>query len=95
MRGKTDEEILKERSNMIEYAKGQLGEEIEILDTFFQGCQFEGKSPLYFLSKSIEKLSEADVAVFAPDWNKARGCIIEHDCAKAYGLKTIEYACEE
>lgn len=99
MREKTDEEILNERSRMIDYAKEKLGEDIEVIDSFFQGCQFEGKTPLYFLSKSIEKLSEADVAVFAPGWHTTRGCVIEYDCAQAYGVKIIEYGgrneCEE
>lgn len=31
-----------------------------------------------FLGKSFELLSTADVAVFAPGWNDARGCIMEH-----------------
>lgn len=90
MRGKTDEEILKEREKMINIAKKEIGEDIIILETFFKGADFEKKSPLYFLSKSIEKLSEADIAIFAPDWSTARGCIIEYDCCHSYGIEVIE-----
>lgn len=29
------------------------------------------------------------MAVFLPNWESARGCIIEHLCADAYGIKTM------
>lgn len=45
-----------------------------------------GTEPLWCLGKSIEKLSEADVAVFAGNWRDARGCVIEHECANQYGI---------
>jgi hypothetical protein len=47
--------------------------------------------PLWFLGKSIELLSVADAAYFAKDWDKYRGCKIEHSCAVEYGIKVIEY----
>ena len=35
MRGKTDEEILKEREKAIEKAKSILADDVEIIDSFF------------------------------------------------------------
>lgn len=32
-----------------------------------------------------------DAAYFAKDWDKYRGCKIEHSCAVEYGIKVIEY----
>ena len=61
---------------------------VEVIDSFFQGAPV-GVKPLWFLGKSLELLADADVAYFAPGWNDARGCIIEHDCAIAYGIKSI------
>lgn len=46
---------------------------------------------MWFLAKSLEILSTADVAVFAKDWKKYRGCKIENTCAKEYGIEVIEY----
>lgn len=89
MNGKTDEEILKEREHAIELAKRYLGEDVVIIDSFFQSAPVDAK-PLWFLGKSIELLSTADVVYFANGWKEARGCRIEHECAKEYGIYCIE-----
>lgn len=89
MRNKTDEEILKEREQAIEIAKNCLDDEIEVVDSFFQNAPYDAK-PLWFLGKSIELLSGADIAYFADGWKDARGCRIEHECAKEYGIQIIE-----
>ena len=46
--------------------------------------------PLYYLAKSLEIMSKCDTVYFCKGWKQARGCKIEHEAAKAYGLK-IEY----
>ena len=89
MRGKTDEEILAERKRAIETAEKQVGEPVEVIDTFFQSAPVDAK-PLWFLGKSLELLSTADVAYFAAGWKDARGCRIEHECAKEYVIDRIE-----
>lgn len=88
MGGKTDKEILAARKQAIEKASELVGEPVEVIDSFFQSAPV-GAKPLWFLGKSLELLADADVAYFAPGWNDARGCIIEHDCAIAYGIKSI------
>lgn len=88
MRGKSDEEILMEREKAIKAAEKLVGEPVEVIDSFFQNAPAYAK-PLWFLGKSLELLSNADVAYFAPGWKDARGCIIEHDCAISYGIKSI------
>ena len=89
MRGKTDEEILAVREKAIASAERQLGEKVEVIDSFFQNAPAEAK-PLWFLGKSLELLSTADVAYFAPGWEDARGCRIENICAIEYGITVIE-----
>lgn len=89
MRGKTDEEILAVREKAIASAERQLGEKVEVIDSFFQNAPAEAK-PLWFLGKSLELLSTADVAYFAPGWEEARGCRIENTCAIEYGITVIE-----
>lgn len=61
----------------------------KVIDSFFQSAPAEAK-PLWFLGKSLELLSTADVAFFAKGWEDARGCRIEHECAIEYGIDTIE-----
>lgn len=89
MRGKTDAEILAERENAIQAAKDSLGEDVEVIDSFFKDAPAEAR-PLWFLGRSLELLSTADIAYFAPGWEDARGCRIEHTCAIEYGIHTIE-----
>lgn len=89
MRGKTDKEILAEREKAIKEAEKIIGEPVEVIDSFFQSAPVDAK-PLWFLGKSIELLSTADVVYFAPGWEEARGCRIEHECAKEYGIDRIE-----
>lgn len=89
MRGKTDGEIREDRDNAIQRARELMGEEVEVIDSFIQGAPASVK-PLWYLGESIKLLSCADVAYFATGWEKARGCKIEHDCAVAYGIRTIE-----
>lgn len=89
MRGKTNEEILKEREAIIATAKSVYGENVEILDSFFKDAPVTAR-PLWFLGKSLELLSTADIAVFSNGWPGARGCRIEHACALEYGVEVLE-----
>lgn len=88
MKGKSDEEILREREKAISDAQSFFGEPVEVIDSFFQGAPV-GAKPLWFLGKSLELLSDADIAYFAKGWRDARGCRLEHDAAKAYGITAI------
>lgn len=94
MKDKTDEEILAVREKAIQSAKNHLGEEVEVIDSFFQDAPHDAR-PLWFLGKSLELLSTADVAYFAKDWDKYRGCKIENTCAIEYGIDVIEDYTEE
>ena len=93
MRGKTDEEILAVRAQAIQSAERVLGEDVEVIDSFFKGAVVQStvlSRPLWFLGESLKLLSGADVAYFADGWEDARGCRIEHECAIEYGITTIE-----
>ena len=85
MRGKSNEEILKEREEAIKKAEEFLGEPVEVIDSFFKNAPAD-VTPLWYLGKSIQLLSEADMAYFAKGWYDARGCKIEHECALEYGI---------
>ena len=89
MRGKTNEEILATRKAAVESAERNIGEKVEVLDSFFQDAPVDAK-PLWYLAKSLELLSTADVAYFAKDWEQYRGCRIENECAIEYGIDVIE-----
>ena len=92
MRGLTDEEILKAREEILIKAEKKIGEPVELIDSFIEDYPGEINKhiPVYYLGKSIQFLSQADIAYFGGDWRNARGCKIEHEVAKQYGIKIIE-----
>ena len=84
MKDKTNEEIKAERAKIINEVQEKFGE-VEVIDSFFENAPHDAK-PLWFLRKSLELLSTADVAYFANGWENYRGCKIEHECAVQYGI---------
>lgn len=75
----------------IKAAEELLREPVKVIDSFFRSAPV-GAKPLWFLGKSLELLADADIAYFAKDWQKARDCKIEHECAVEYGIPRIEHA---
>lgn len=89
MNGKTDDEILKERCRIIKNLKKELGK-IEVIDSIIKENPKDNVNiPLWYLAKSLELLSEADIVYFAKGYDKYRGCIVEHMCAIIYDMKII------
>ena len=89
MRDKTDEQIMEERQRAInEIVKKYPQAEIEVLDSFFKNAPHEA-APLWFLGKSFEVLSKADIAYFIGDWRQYRGCKMEKMACDEYGIETI------
>lgn len=64
----------------------------EVVDSYFEDLKVpktvEGDDNigLYYLAKSIEKMSECKAVYLCKGWENARGCQIEHLIAKSYGL---------
>ena len=89
MRDKTDEEIKAERQRAIDSVKEKFGDDIEVIDSFFENAPHDAM-PMWFLAKSIELLATADIAYFCKGWENYRGCRIENTCAIEYGIDVIE-----
>ena len=76
MKGKTDEEILREKEQAVREAEKYLKENgmqegVQVIDSFFRSAPV-GARPLWFLGKSLELLSTADLVYFAKGWEEAR-----------------------
>lgn len=65
----------------------------DVIDNFFTDEGFITEdtkhTPVAYLAKSLEVMSKCDAVYFCKGWEKARGCKIEHEIAKAYGLVII------
>ena len=87
MRGKTEEQIRKERENVVDKLE-KLGN--EVVDTIFaEETPKDCDTALYYLSKSIEAIGKVDAVLFMNGWHKARGCKVEHEICMQYGKDTI------
>ena len=87
MKDKTNQEIEQERKKIIEKVRKYFGE-IEVIDSFFKDAPHDAR-PLWFLGKSLELLSNANIIVLGKGWENSRGCRIEHECAVQYGISVI------
>lgn len=95
MAGKTEEEIIQTREKAI---RTLTNKGFEIVNTLFTDEWYSKEAmtergvvqiPLCFLAKSLENMSLCHTAYFCKGWENARGCRIEHEAAKAYGLEII------
>ena len=95
MAGKTEKEIVETRERAIAALKER---GYEIVNTLFTDEWYSDEAmkergvvqiPLCFLAKSLENMSLCHAAYFCRGWEQARGCRIEHEAAKSYGLEII------
>lgn len=89
MRGKTDEEIRAERIKAIQCVEKIVEEPVAVIDSFFEKAPVNAK-PLWYLGKSLELLSDADIAYFASGWKETIGCWVEYICTIQYDIHCIE-----
>lgn len=86
MNGKTQEQIIAERSVIIKEAESQGHQVLESV----LNCKHNPKHrSVWYLAKSLELLAEADVAIFMKGWEQARGCKLEHEVAKQYDINIL------
>lgn len=99
MAGKTEEQIRTEREQVI----AELEKDgYTVIDTIVQDEPDESYNsvPLYYLGRSLEFMSQVDSVYFMCDWEKARGCRIEHLAAISYDVRIMiqskegDYSCE-
>ena len=89
MKDKTNQEIEQERKEIIEKIRKHFEKiEVKVIDSFIKYAPYDAK-PLWFLGKSLELLSNANVIVLGKGWKNSRGCRIEHECAVQYGIPII------
>lgn len=95
MGGLTEREIVetKERAEAILRSGGYM-----VVNTLFTEEWYREESAksgdvenvsLFYLAKSLEAMSHCHAVYFCKGWEKARGCRIEHEAAKSYGLKIL------
>ena len=95
MGGKTEDEIVETREKAISALEEKGYKVVNTLftDEWYSKEKMEERGvvqiPLCFLAKSLENMSLCHTAYFCKGWEQARGCRIEHEAAKAYGLEIL------
>ena len=95
MNGRTEKEIVSVRERAIKALeeKGYQVVNTCFTDEWYGKEQMKNRGvvqiPLCFLAKSLENMSLCHAVYFCKGWEAARGCKIEHEAAKAYGLEII------
>ena len=86
MKDRSTNDVAKERSAIAEKFKG----EYCIADSFFDYTVVEQvNEPLYKLGDALGVLAWCDAAYFCDDWERYRGCVIEHMACERYGIEII------
>jgi len=95
MANKTEEQIIQDREHAIQFLESQ---GYDIINTLFTDEWYSQENmkergveniPLCFLAKSLENMSLCSAVYFVNGWENARGCKIEHETAKAYGMTLL------
>ena len=88
MKGRTEEEIKASIQMMKRIAEAYEGEELELIDSYVEGNPPKNNhQSVWYLGKSLEKLSEADIFIGIEDDYNWSGCYIEGITAHRYGIK--------
>lgn len=85
MRGRDEKDILHDIEEATFYIK-RMHPDCEVVNTYRQEGVPEIVAPTYYLGRSIQILGSCDQVWFLNDWKNYRGCLIEHEVCKAYGI---------
>ena len=87
MYGKTNEQIKKERQQIVDKLENM---QFDVLDTIIEeDAPKNCNESVWYLSKSLELLSKADIVVFMSGWSKGKGCRAEHEICILYNIPII------
>ena len=85
MRGRDEKDVLHDIEEATFYIK-RIYPNCEVVNTYRQEGVPEIVAPTYYLGRSIQILGSCDQVWFLNDWKNYRGCLIEHEVCKAYGI---------
>lgn len=87
MNGRTEEQIKKERQEIVDKFNKM---HIEVINTLFaEEAPDNCNVAVYYLGKSISAMKDIDAIYMCDNWLNARGCRIENRVAREYGIKIL------
>lgn len=89
MRGRQEEDVIRDICRACQNINTRFGMDVEIVDNWdCQGPDDAGR--LWYLGEAIKKLGDCDVCYFVKNWQKHKGCKAEYEICKLYGIEIIE-----
>lgn len=88
MNGRNEEEIKKERQEIVQKFNKM---HIDVIDTLFtEEAPADCNIAVYYLGKSISAMKDIDALYMCDNWFNARGCKIEYQVAREYEIKILD-----
>lgn len=96
MRGRKRENIVKSMEQMHRIAEIVFDQELEVIPTLLDFVPDDTKNKsLWCLGKSIQLMAEADFYIGVEGTGFYRGCMIENDIARKYGIRSAHLNIDE
>ena len=89
MRGRDEKDVLHDIEEATFYIK-RMHPDCEVVNTYRQEGVPEIVAPTYYLGRSIQILGSCDQVWFINDWKNYRGCRVEYEVCKTYGISHYE-----
>lgn len=87
MSGLEEKAVMRIRYQALEYLIEKYGNNIELIDNYHHEDVPENAGRIWHLGTSIRMMEEADLILFCPGWNSAKGCKIERYICDVYNLE--------
>ena len=92
MRDRESEEIIAERKEIERYLNIRYDNKVEVIDSYITNFnEVHSNLPIVFVGIAVQKMADADLVVFADNWQTARGCRVERKVAEEYGLEILDF----
>lgn len=85
MSGRDETDVLRDIEEATFYIK-RMDPGCDVINTYQQEEVSEDAGPTYCLGRSIQILGSCDQVWFLNDWKNYRGCLVEHEVCKMYGI---------
>ena len=88
MKGRTEENIKKSMEQMHRIAEIVFDQKLDVIPSYIEGNVPENSNQaVWYLGKAVQLMAEADFFIGIGYSDFYKGCAIEHDIARSYGIR--------
>lgn len=94
MKGKNETEIETIRYNAKAFLEEYFKQDIDLGGLLVSQAQKASNKSVDILGQAVSLLADCQIAVFVDGWQKARGCLVEHQVCEYYGIPALYMAAD-